>query len=126
MSTQNVLTQINQVVDNAPLEDILDIAETVALVVPIPGLPLVIKTLRWAVKLRPVTSKAMGASVKLLDSMEDAQRTRERNDMIENMIAIACEDGIIDKGEEDYLRNQAVRLGEDPDEFMRKVRARLI
>lgn len=125
MSTQNTLTQINQIVDEAPLEDILEIAETVSLILPIPGLPLVVKILTWAVKLRPVTSKAMETSVRLMNSMEDAQRTRERNDMIENMIAIACEDGVIDEAEEIYLRSQAVKLGEDPDEFMEKVRARL-
>lgn len=126
MSTQNVLTQINQVVDDAPLEEILEIAETVSSIFNIPGLPCVVKILTWAVKLRPITSKAIGTSVKLLDRMEDAQRTRERNDMIESMIAIACEDGVIDDDEETYLRCQAAKIGENPDEFMKKVRSRLV
>lgn len=126
MSTQNVLTQINQVVDDAPLEEILEIAETVLMVIPIPGLPLIVKILRWTVRLRPVTSKALGASTKLMDAVEDAQRTRQRNDMIESMIAIACEDGVIDDDEETYLRCQAAKIGENPDEFMKKVRSRLV
>lgn len=124
MSAKNVLTQLNQIVDAVPLENILEVAETVACVMPIPGLPFVIKILKWSVKLRPVTTKAIGTSVKFIEGMEDVQRTR-RNEMVDNMIAIACEDGIIDDDEETFLRSQAVKLGENPDEFMQRVRARL-
>lgn len=131
---ENTLTKIDEILNDAPLEEIFETAEIIASAFPIPGLPIIVKILGYCVKLRPAAS----AGLKLANNIaansgegasqnEDSPQNEiaEKNEILEQMIDIACEDGVIDDEEEKFLRAQAVEAGLNPDNFMFTVRAKL-
>lgn len=125
MSTASTINQVKSIVATAPVVEILEIAEVLVTILPIPGLPLVIKILRIASKLQDPTTKALGVSSQIVENVNDAQYKKQQDDVIEQMIEIACEDGVIDGEEEKFLRNKATQIGMDPDILMLKVRKRI-
>lgn len=177
---ESKIDQIQDILKNAPLEDILEGAETVAVFLPIPGLAGLIKILKYAVKYQGVASNALGASSLLFGSFSELSSTvasakpavnpapkpvakpavkpqtqpqplmqakeqieeaietnvqpaisslealkKQEMDMIEQMVELACADGILDSNEETFLRKKAEQIGLDPDTFIFSIKCRL-
>lgn len=123
MEEKNTLAKIQHTVKNAPLASILEAAEGVAAVVGIPGLPIVIKILKMLVKLQPAANGVMNAAVQtaaMKKSQEEIARSEAR-EILEQMIDIAIEDGVITSDEEAFLKKKAIAAGVDPEDLMFKV-----
>ena len=180
MKATDTINQIHDIVKNAPLRDILEGAETVVAFLPIPGLVVVIKILKYAVRYQGVTANALGASSQLIGSFSELNSTiastkpatkpavkpaigsavkpqtqpqpliqaneqieeaietnvqsaistlealkKQEMDMIEQMVELACADGILDSNEETFLRKKAEQIGLDPDTFIFSIKFRL-
>lgn len=125
MSTVSSINQVKHIVATAPVTEILEIAEVLVTIIPIPGLPMIIKILKVASKLQDPTTKALGVSSQIVENVSDAQNKKLQDDIIEQMIEIAIEDGVFDDEEEIFLRNKAVQMGIDPDILMLRVRKKI-
>lgn len=120
MGKKNTLANIQQAVKSAPLGPILEAAEGVAAVVGIPGLPIIIKILKMLVKLQPAANGVMDAAVQnaaVKKSQEEIARYEAR-EILEQMIDIATEDGVITPDEEAFLKKKAIAAGVDPEDLM--------
>lgn len=113
------IKKLNDFVDQFPLEDILETAEMVALVLPIPYMPTIIKTLKMMVKYKPLTQKTLGVARAITNpkeaKKEDACATFNR------LWDIAMEDGIITEDEKAFLRVSAKDAGIPNDVFEKMV-----
>lgn len=123
MEKNDTLNNIQNAVKNAPLASILEAAEGVACVVGIPGLPIIIKILKMLIKLQPAANGVMDAAVqtKNVKQNEEKMSRQEAREILEEMIDIATEDGVITPDEEAFLRKKAVAAGVDPEDLMFKV-----
>ena len=110
----NTIKEVQSIVNDLPLEDILNGAETLANVLPIPYLPQIIKVLRILVALRPTANTAMNTAIKIQDKKSGLTQKRET---FNNLFEIAMSDGEITPEEMEFLRPRAVAAGFSEDEF---------
>ena len=110
----NTIKEVQSFVNDLPLEDILNGAETLANVLPIPYLPQIIKVLRILVALRPTANTAMNTAIKIQDKKSGLTQKRET---FNNLFEIAMSDGEITPEEMEFLRPRAVAAGFSEDEF---------
>ena len=102
--------KVQDLMNNMPLEEILDIATTVVLVFPIPGLPLIIKVIKLMVKAKPVANG-------LISALSGTKRSAEAKQTFQDLLEIALEDGVISSSEEEFLRPRAYAAGYSSEEF---------
>ena len=134
-NAQDKILKIQNVVQSLPLESILSTAELVSTL--IPGMPIVIKVLRVLIKWRPMASGLLGTGAQMLgpqsadmnqpDDLGNADEMAEAEDseiraMLDEMIAIAAEDGELSPEEEQYLLDVARDAGMDEKVVMAKVK----
>ena len=114
MAKSDSIRKVQSFVNDLPLEDILNSAEVLAGVLPIPYLPTIIKVLRVLVGLRPAASGIMGLSADIADRHSENYQAREN---FKNLFDIALSDGEITPDEKEFLRPRALAAGISDDEF---------
>lgn len=118
MVASDKIITIKGIVDDLPLQEILEAAEIVVCVLPIPYLPAIIKVLKVAVKLSPAASKSLDAAAKISKSVEtNISKMDETRNQFNGLMDMACSDGVITDAEKEFLRPRAIAAGISNDEF---------
>jgi len=118
MAASDTIKSIKGIVDGLPLQDILETAEIVACVLPVPYLPAIIKALKVVVKLSPAASKSLDVAAKISKSVEtNFGKEDEAKNQFARLVDMACADGEITDEEKEFLRPRAIAAGISNDEF---------
>lgn len=147
---QNTLLKIQDAIQNAPLESILETAESVALVIPAAGQPLalVIKLLRILIQLRPAANALLDTSLQTSAFFQNVNSSNPMPDdlfnvmegedkinsaaraeimvMLDQMVEIAAEDGELSPEEEGYLLDIAREAGVNENALLAKVKMKCL
>ncbi len=111
--SENVL-KLQSIIDNIPLQEILNTAEAVLPFIPIAGpvISVIIKILKVLLAIKPAASKTVGA-IAQQSKNDDVSKRETFNKMWE----IAMSDGEITAEEKEFLRPRAIAAGIPEEEF---------
>lgn len=128
MANKIELAKVADIAEKAPLTEILDTIETVALLVPGVGnvAAVICKILRVMLKLQPVAAKTMHGIADMKNTNEDSGKfasfipAGNSNELVSlrTMVEIALEDDELTEDEEAFLLNKAQAAGVDKDLFL--------
>ena len=106
--------KVQAIIENVPLQEIIDTAETIAPLIPAigPVLYVIIKILKVLLSIKPAASKAVGVIAQQADN--DIAVKREK---FNRMWEIALSDNVITTEEKDFLRPYAIDAGISDAEF---------
>lgn len=115
MEQNNAISKISNIVEVAPLGEILDVAEAIVECLPAETsavMSKVLKILKVMLHLQPAASKTLGLVGQTIDKC-NAPNT----DALERMLAIAIEDGEITDAEEEMFLEKVRQVGLDEGEW---------
>lgn len=112
MAKSETLQKVNALIKGVPLKEIIETAETVASIIPIPGLKIVIKILKVLLIATPTASSVLTKSAQTVKQREDANK-----EAFDRMWSIACTDNHITEDEETILWQAAEKAGIEEGEF---------
>lgn len=106
--------KIQSIIDNFPLQEIVDTAEAIAPFIPAigPVLYVIIRILKILLALKPAASKTANMIAK-----QGENDLRSKRESFDRMWAIATTDGIITNEEKEFLRPRAIAAGISEEEF---------
>lgn len=106
--------KVQKIIDNLPLQEIINTAEAIAPVIPAigPVLYVIIRILKVLLAIKPAASKVAGTVAQ--QGEDDICSKRESFD---RMWEIAMSDGNITTEEKEFLRPRAIAAGISEDEF---------
>ena len=102
MAKSETLQKVNALIKGVPLKEIIETAETVVSIIPIPGLKIVIKILKVLLIATPTASSVLTKSAQTVKQREDANK-----EAFDRMWSIACTDNHIT---EDEFANWGVNI----------------
>jgi len=112
---------ISNFIEEFPLQEILETAETVAPFIPGIGqvMMIIIRIIKVLIRLKPAVGKALNASAQLADDTapKEAPAISVQRQKFDSLLAIASSDGYISPEEKQFLHEKAVAAGIDEDEF---------
>ena len=112
MAKSETLQKVNALIKGVPLKEIIETAETVVSIIPIPGLKIVIKILKVLLIATPTASSVLTKSAQTVKQREDANK-----EAFDRMWSIACTDNHITEDEETILWQAAEKAGIAEGEF---------
>lgn len=116
MVANDKIKAIKGIVEDLPLQEILEAVEIVASVHPIPQ--AIIKVLKVVVILSPAVSKSLDAADRISKSVEtNISKEDEARNQFNGLMDMACSDGVITDAEKEFLRPRAIAAGISNDEF---------
>lgn len=124
---QTTILKIKDNVDKVDLNQVMQIAESVADVLPIPGIDIILKIIRILVRLKPAASSGLSAAANFMGKGQPIEREMSQDEIaerLEEMVNLALEDGVLTADEERVLMDAAAGYGLDPNEFIAVVRDR--
>lgn len=127
---ENIFLNVQCAIQNFPLEEILETARFISKEVNIPFLPGVIVVLERILKFKPLVNVVMEGATKttrILNPTKDVENQElDEEDqsmaLLEELIAIAAEDGELSPNEEEYLCEIAREVGVDERQVLYKVK----
>lgn len=124
---QTTILKIKDNVDKVDLNQVMQIAESVADVFPIPGIDYILKIMRILVRLKPAASSGLSAAANFMGKGQPIEREMSQDEIaerLEEMVNLALVDGVLTADEERVLMDAAAEYGLDPNEFIAVVRDR--
>ena len=105
-------SSIQSLIVGVDLQQVLDTAETLSYIMPIPFLPGIIKVIKVLICFQPLAASAAGLVSKQIDINQNEKRA-----MFYRLWSIAIDDGIITEDEKKFLLPHAIAAGISKEEF---------